>query len=126
MLTVVFFFAVAVSQRLRLQRSITYLGAQLIDSFFRLIALGGSGLLPDDIIIIDDSRPIIFPLVVKLRDAKGVAGLLVFQQPQILSSLRRLLALWIAKQEIFKTRSWTCAAALGSLVPPLRAALNQI
>ncbi len=59
-----------VSQRLRLQRSITYLGAQLIDSFFRLITLGGSGLLPDDIIIIDDSRPIIFPLVVKLRDAK--------------------------------------------------------
>ena len=80
-------------------------GPQLVDAFFRLVSLGGAGLLTNDIIIIDDRCAIVLPFVVKLGDAERVAGRFVLQSRQIFARLLRFFAVRITKEKILKTSS---------------------
>ena len=80
-----------------------YLGAQLFDSPLGAVALGGTGLLANDVVVVNDGGAVVLLLVVVLRDLEGVACLLLIQNAKIFSRLRRLFAFGIAEKEILET-----------------------
>src|SRR5437762_1129005 len=83
----------------RLKRGISDLRAQLIDPLLGLFTFGRSRLLTDHFVVIDDSGAIIFLLVVKFRYLVGASRLLMLKELKVSACLRRLLTVWIVKEE---------------------------
>jgi hypothetical protein len=59
-------------------------------------------LLANDLVVIDNGRPVIFLFIVKFRDLVRVGRLLVFENVEVCARLRCFLAFWIMEEEILE------------------------
>src|SRR5437762_3243035 len=58
--------------------------------------------LANDLVVVDHGGAIIFLFVVKFRHFVGTSGLLAFKKLKVSARLRRLLTVWVVKEEIFE------------------------